>query len=469
LLILIAVAIAAVIASRQTIVPVETVTWSWSRAGKNALRWGKAAALAGLDYGTALGLVGNVIWFFWTLEITAGTWRGVGTVVGTAGGACAVLFLALSRPSVWLRLARVPGGSRRIVEALIAAVVWMLVLGWALTWGMEWSVILVLGAAVLLSTVAVFVLFGFSPASADWSRVWLLRACVVGATSAAVVGTASAFTRPVSAALGSWLSIWVSGGLVIGLMVGLLISLTLRSRAWLQSTPLIASAGVDWKRTAATALACGVVLALVAVALTGRSQAVRSAIGLLFFARLAFINCLALSLLAAIGSAVAAVSTAGILAALAGLLGGATGVDIERRLVPNQGIRQSAVNVVLFSVLGVLIIGVPYGLFNLTLLAVTARTLPSPADWLRLGVGAGATFGILAGLLPGAACIQHVVLRLILWADGSLPLRLATFLNVATRRRLLQRVGGRYRFLHVLLRDYLDEAARQRIVAERRA
>jgi hypothetical protein len=92
LLILIAVAIAAVIASRQTIVPVETVTWSWSRAGKNALRWGKAAALAGLDYGTALGLVGNVIWLFWTLEITAGTWRGVGTVVGTAGGACAVLF-----------------------------------------------------------------------------------------------------------------------------------------------------------------------------------------------------------------------------------------------------------------------------------------------------------------------------------------------------------------------------------------
>ena len=93
----------------------------------------------------------------------------------------------------------------------------------------------------------------------------------------------------------------------------------------------------------------------------------------------------------------------------------------------------------------------------MTLAAVTFRTLPDPEDWLRFGAGPGAAFGILAGLLPGAACIQHVVLRLVLWVGGILPLRFVRFLNFATRRRLLQRVGGRYRFIHALLRDHLSD------------
>ena len=147
--------------------------------------------------------------------------------------------------------------------------------------------------------------------------------------------------------------------------------------------------------------------------------------------------------------------TGGVPAALAGALSGAGGADVERRLVPNQGIRQSALNVVIFSALGLLVIGIPYGLFNLSLAALMTRTLPTPADFMSLAAGAGATFGLLAGLLPGAACIQHFVLRFVLWASGTLPLRYAHFLNFATRRRLLQRVGGRYRFIHVLLRDHL--------------
>jgi len=34
------------------------------------------------------------------------------------------------------------------------------------------------------------------------------------------------------------------------------------------------------------------------------------------------------------------------------------------------------------------------------------------------------------------------------------PWRYVRFLNYATNQLLLQRVGGRYRFLHVLLRDH---------------
>jgi hypothetical protein len=162
-----------------------------------------------------------------------------------------------------------------------------------------------------------------------------------------------------------------------------------------------------------------------------------------------------LTVLGGIAGAIFGSVTAGVLGALGGLLGGATGADVERRLVPNQGIRQSAMNVLIFAAVGVVIIGIPYGVLNLAIASIAVQVLPGPSDWLRLGIGAGVSFGLLAGLLPGAACIQHFVLRTMLWASGTLPLRYRAFLEFATHRRLLQRVGGRYRFIHVLLRDHL--------------
>jgi hypothetical protein len=45
-------------------------------------------------------------------------------------------------------------------------------------------------------------------------------------------------------------------------------------------------------------------------------------------------------------------------------------------------------------------------------------------------------------------------LRFVLWCYGLAPWRYVRFLNYATDQLLLQRVGGRYRFLHVLLRDH---------------
>jgi hypothetical protein len=50
--------------------------------------------------------------------------------------------------------------------------------------------------------------------------------------------------------------------------------------------------------------------------------------------------------------------------------------------------------------------------------------------------------------------IQHFSLRLVLWQSGVTPWNLARFLNYCVERRLLQRVGGRYRFLHRELPDY---------------
>lgn len=107
------------------------------------------------------------------------------------------------------------------------------------------------------------------------------------------------------------------------------------------------------------------------------------------------------------------------------LIGGLSGPDIEKRTFPNQGIWRSAANTVVFAVVGGLIF--------------------SP-----LGV-------LIGAIVPGTACIQHFMLRLILWWNGYIPWNYARFLNYATERVFLNRVGGRYRFIHDLLREHFAQ------------
>jgi hypothetical protein len=200
------------------------------------------------------------------------------------------------------------------------------------------------------------------------------------------------------------------------------------------------------------------VIALATARVAG-DQVIRNIVLLLWFTHVGFVIALTSTIVTAVCLALAGAQTAGLLGALAGALSGAAGADVERRLLPNQGIRQSAMNVIVFSALGALIIGLLYGIVNLSAAAIVARTMPTGGDWLRIGFGAGASLGVLVGLLPGAACIQHFIMRGVLWASGAIPLRLVHFLDFATERRVLQRVGGRYRFIHVSLRDHLADAA----------
>jgi hypothetical protein len=91
--------------------------------------------------------------------------------------------------------------------------------------------------------------------------------------------------------------------------------------------------------------------------------------------------------------------------------------------------------------------------FNL--LGIFIRSLPQvllPGLLMALFLG----FGIGGGL----ACIQHLCLRFVLWQSG-IPWNLAQFLDYCVERRLLLRVGGRYRFLH---RELLDHFAQSRHV-----
>lgn len=75
-------------------------------------------------------------------------------------------------------------------------------------------------------------------------------------------------------------------------------------------------------------------------------------------------------------------------------------------------------------------------------------------------VGSGLSLGLLFSLyIGGKDLIQHFTLRLILGQQGLIPRNYAHFLDYAADRKLIQRVGGQYRFLHDSLRKHFAALA----------
>ncbi len=118
-----------------------------------------------------------------------------------------------------------------------------------------------------------------------------------------------------------------------------------------------------------------------------------------------------------------------------GLIIGLIGSEVDTKRRPNQGIWKSAINALFF----VLIYGLPVGLHS----------------GLVFGLGYGLCFGLISG--AGKAATRHLALRLSLCQSGSIPWNYARFLNYCTELSFLQRVGGRYRFIHEQLQDHFAE------------
>ena len=71
----------------------------------------------------------------------------------------------------------------------------------------------------------------------------------------------------------------------------------------------------------------------------------------------------------------------------------------------------------------------------------------------------GLVFGLFGGLARGmhkggGFFIQHWVLRLLLWRKGFAPLRYVRFLDYATDRVFLRKIGGGYIFIHRMLMEH---------------
>jgi hypothetical protein len=128
---------------------------------------------------------------------------------------------------------------------------------------------------------------------------------------------------------------------------------------------------------------------------------------------------------------------------VAGLAGGLTVGQVENRVSPNQGIRRSVRRAVFLGPLFMLVFGLVFGL--------------SPG--LSFGLAPGLALGLVPGLaltlaFGGYACLSHLTLRLVLWRCGVMPLRYVDFLDYATERIFLRRVGGGYLFVHRLVQEH---------------
>jgi hypothetical protein len=137
--------------------------------------------------------------------------------------------------------------------------------------------------------------------------------------------------------------------------------------------------------------------------------------------------------------------------------------DLKVQTRSNQGIWNS-----LQSMLWITAFSYPLGVIS-TVVASSATSLDGGIakthDWINMfsicfpcSLKVGLLLMLFLGIYLGGgfACIQHFSLRLVLWQSGTIPWNFARFLNYCVERRLLLRVGGRYRFLH---RELLDHFA----------
>jgi len=127
--------------------------------------------------------------------------------------------------------------------------------------------------------------------------------------------------------------------------------------------------------------------------------------------------------------------------------------DLKDRLEPNQGIWNSIKNALIAVALMFILCA------SLIIIFISRGAVLS----VEVLVSRPVVFWVVPCLLigffnaGGLAFVQHFCLRIVLSYHEKIPLRLARFLNYCTERRLLQRIGGRYRFIHREIRDYFAQ------------
>jgi hypothetical protein len=148
---------------------------------------------------------------------------------------------------------------------------------------------------------------------------------------------------------------------------------------------------------------------------------------------------------------------------LHGVVGGLVGGEIEKKVAPNQGVRRSARTAVW--------VGLGNGLLYALIMVAGVRLLAGAAPSAGTAgsvLAAPSLPAILLSVLPGGllyamvgalayggyACLSHLALRLLLWRRGLAPLDYVRFLDYATERIFLQKVGGGYIFVHRFLMEY---------------
>ncbi len=133
-----------------------------------------------------------------------------------------------------------------------------------------------------------------------------------------------------------------------------------------------------------------------------------------------------------------------LLALVSAILVGLTSSEVEIQTFPNQGLWRSVQRAFISTFICLIIFVLPF-----LLLAQSFIPLAT-------------VLGVVTVLLSftsfytgGLAAIQHLITRIMLWSMNKIPWNYSDFLNYATDRMLIQRVGGGYQFAHNLLRKQL--------------
>ncbi|MEH2082161.1 MAG: NACHT domain-containing protein [Nostoc sp.] len=105
--------------------------------------------------------------------------------------------------------------------------------------------------------------------------------------------------------------------------------------------------------------------------------------------------------------------------------------EIVKRTIPNQGIRNSLRNSLIIGLIVMFTGGLLFRTFN----------------WTVMGLVLGMIYG-------GAACIKHFTLRQMLYLKGRIPWNYAKFLDFASDRLLMKKIGGGYVFFHRMLLEH---------------
>lgn len=139
-----------------------------------------------------------------------------------------------------------------------------------------------------------------------------------------------------------------------------------------------------------------------------------------------------------------------------GLTSGLAATEIETQIVPNQAIWISATSARWFGLIG--------GLFGGLAGFGSGWLMGEPLNGLVSGLSIGVVIGIIGG--GGLSCVKHGLLRFLLWRGRCLPWNCARFLNYASDRILLQKVGGGYIFIHRLLLEHFAALPKVRNAAK---
>lgn len=129
------------------------------------------------------------------------------------------------------------------------------------------------------------------------------------------------------------------------------------------------------------------------------------------------------------------------------LIAGVKSSEIDSTYSPNEGIRKSVLNTGIYILIYSLIFGLAGGITS---------SLASRDSYFEGGALGALLGGIIGGLSNGQAWSRHLTLRLVLFWSGHIPWNYARFLDYATERIFLQKVGGGYIFIHRLLLEHFS-------------